>query len=338
MEHLIQRNVPLHQYTTLHVGGVADYFARVRNVAELKEALHFARQAEVPVFILGGGSNVLVSDEGFLGLVILMDIKGREYQEVGEGQYHLHLGAGEILDEVVEETVEKNLWGLENLSTIPGTVGAIPVQNVGAYGVEVSSLIISVTAINIKTFAEKKFSNDECQFVYRDSFFKSDEGKQWCIVSVTIALTAIHSPKIQYADLALHQTDGSTPRSVRTLVQEIRSKKFPDWKVVGTAGSFFKNPLITKAAYDELILQYPDIPGYIQTDGRIKVSLGYILDKVCDLKGHCEGSVCLFERQALVLVANNGTTATEVKHFSDTIKEKVFLKTKINIECEVLFL
>ena len=337
MEHLIQRNVPLDQYTTLHVGGVADYFAKVGSLAELKEALHFAKQAEVPIFILGGGSNVLVPDEGFSGLVIMMNIKGRTYEEMNE-QIHLTLGAGEILDEIVLETVEKNIWGLENLSSIPGTVGAVPVQNVGAYGVEVSSIIISVDAIHLKTFEEKKFSNDECQFLYRDSFFKNEEGKQWCITSVTIALTKTHSPKLQYADLALLDEAQSTPALVRSAIQAIRAQKFPNWKEIGTAGSFFKNPIITAEDFAVLTEQYPSIPGYIQSDGMVKVSLGYILDKVCELKGYCDGDVCLYQNQALVLVAHVGSTAADIKNFSDAIKEKVFLKTKIKIECEVLFL
>lgn len=338
MEHLIQRNVPLHPYTTFHIGGVADYFAKVSTEAELKEVLHFAKQADVPVFILGGGSNVLVSDEGFSGLVILMNIKGRAYEQVGEDTYHLRAGAGEILDEVVEATVQKNLWGLENLSSIPGTVGAIPVQNVGAYGVEVSSIIISVDAINIKTFEEKKFSNDECQFLYRDSFFKHSIGKEWCITFVTLSLTTTYSPKLQYADLALHEGTHATPTSVRTIVQDIRAQKFPNWNEIGTAGSFFKNPIIAVAEYEVLKLQYEGIPGYVQPDGMVKVSLGYILDKVCGLKGFCNGPVCLYEKQALVLVAHKGATATDVKNFSDAIKEKVFSKTNIQIECEVLFL
>ncbi len=338
MEQLIQRNVPLQKYTTLHVGGVADYFATVKSMDELTQVLHFAKQAALSVFILGSGSNVLVSDKGFSGLVILMDIKGRDYTEVGDTKCHLRLGAGEILDTVIEESVKNNLWGIENLSSIPGTVGAIPVQNVGAYGVEVSSIIISVDAINIKTFVEKKFSNDECQFLYRDSFFKTSAGKDWCITFVTVALTSAHSPQLHYADLASRGEATSTPQSVRTLVQNIRAQKFPNWKEVGTAGSFFKNPIITQGEYEKLKLQYIGIHGYIQADGKVKVSLGYILDKVCGLKGYCDGAVCLYDKQALVLVAQEGATATEIKNFSNVIKEKVFLKTKINIDCEVLFL
>ena len=333
----IQENVSLKQYTTLKVGGVADYVAEVNDVAELRAALLFAEQTKVPPLILGGGSNVLINDAGYRGLVIRVGICGREYNDMSDTECLVRVGAGEVLDAVVAESVNRGLWGLENLSSIPGSVGGTPVQNVGAYGVEVSSLIKSVEAMNIHTREEKIFSNDECLFLYRNSFFKTDEGKQWVITAVTFSLSKVHNPKIQYADLvSLQEIHALTPTFVRETVQHIRSQKFPDWTTAGTAGSFFKNPIISAAHFADLKQQYPELPGHIQSDGSIKVSLGYVLDKVCGLRGHCEGGVCLYEKQALVLVTEGNVSAEEINSFSKKIVEKVFLKTKIEIESEVV--
>ncbi|MBP6924084.1 MAG: UDP-N-acetylmuramate dehydrogenase [Candidatus Pacebacteria bacterium] len=333
---ILRENVALGQYTTLKVGGVADYVVEVGNLEELKEACLFAKQTNRPPLILGGGSNVLIGDEGYPGLVIIMNIKGRTYRYEGD-QCLLVLGAGEIFDDVVRETCEKSLWGLENLSSIPGSVGATPVQNVGAYGVEVSSLIKKVVAINFETLKEKTFSNDECGFLYRDSFFKSDAGKSWVITSVTFGLSKILVPQLSYADLApLREQKNVSPQMVRKSIEDIRSQKFPDWHTIGTAGSFFKNPIIETMHYEQLKQQYPELVGYLY-DGNVKVSLGWILDKVCGLKGHCEGNVCLFEKQALVLVTQPNATAKDIKSFTKHIQEKVFTATKIKIETEVLF-
>jgi UDP-N-acetylmuramate dehydrogenase len=254
------------------------------------------------------------------------------------GHMLLTVAAGEMLDDIIQETVDKKLWGLENLSAIPGTVGATPVQNVGAYGVEVSALIESVSAIHSKTGEEKIFSNDDCQFSYRDSYFKTETGKSWIITSVTFILQTTPNPQLTYADLApLLGKFTPTPAMVRSLVQNVRANKFPDWSRLGTAGSFFKNPVITETHFRGLQNIDNSLPGFKQENGLYKVPLGYILDKVCGLKGYTKGSVALYEKQALVLVANQGATATEVKNFVEEIREVVLQKTNIQIECEVRF-
>jgi UDP-N-acetylmuramate dehydrogenase len=339
MELLLRENVPLSQYTTLKVGGVADYVVEVKSVEDLKKALMLAQErTKTAPLILGGGSNVLIPEEGYRGLVIIMNMKGREYKDEADTLCQLRLGAGEVLDDVVAETCEKGLWGLENLSSIPGSVGATPVQNVGAYGAEVSSLITNVQAIHRETFEEKNFSNDECVFLYRDSFFKSEAGKSWIITSVTFSLSKTLIPQLEYADLvSLRERSDLTPQVVREAVQVIRAGKFPDWHTVGTAGSFFKNPIIEATHFADLQQQYPGIVGYIQENDMVKVSLGWILDKVCGLKGYCDEHVCLFEKQALVLVTKSTATADDIKKFTVDVQKKVFEKTKINIETEVLF-
>ena len=229
------------------------------------------------------------------------------------------------------------MWGLENLSSIPGTIGATPVQNVGAYGVEVADLIETVNAVHIDSLEKKIFSKAECGFGYRDSFFKTPAGKKWCVTSVTYALSTVPKPVLHYKDLATLQTENETDQNkIREHVAKVRSEKFPDWNIVGTAGSFFKNPIIKKELFIELQKTYEDIPGHENEFGDVKVSLGWILDKVCNLKGFTKGRVGLYQNQALVLVTEIGATAKEVDLFVDEIKKLVAEKTNIKIEREVL--
>jgi len=322
-------------HTTLHVGGVADYFAEVTTAEELQQALCFATQNTVPVFVLGGGSNVLFPDAGYRGLVIKNAIHTRVVVD-HQDTVLVTAGAGENWDAFVADMCAAGYWGIENLSAIPGTVGATPIQNVGAYGVEVSQVIDHVTAINAVTREEKIFTPAECQFDYRDSYFKSGEGKRWIVIAVTFVLSKKPNPNFQYADLhSLQSIKNISVADVRQAVVKIRSQKFPDWSTVGTAGSFFKNPIVTRADYLRLKELYPELPAHQTSTGDWKLSLGWILDKVCDLKGFCIDEVCLYEKQALVLTST-GTSAESILHFVTLIIKKVFEKTQIKIEPEVL--
>jgi len=335
----IEENISLAAHTTLHIGGVARYFVEVGTVEEVKEAARFAEQNALPLLVIGGGSNMLVADEGFAGLVILNRLAGREYHVVGDGTVELVCQSGEMLDTVVADSVAKGYWGLENLSAIPGTVGATPVQNVGAYGVEVSQLISQVAVYNLVTGESEIFSNDECDFAYRESFFKKEIGKNYFITAVHFILREDATPKIGYVDLQ-KKFGGTTPTlaEVREEVIKIRSQKFPDWHVLGTAGSFFKNPTIPRYEADRLHALYPELPQYEAGPGMVKISLGYVLDKLCGLKGYTKGNVGLYEAQALVLVNHGGATASEIKKFAMHIADLVFVKTKIVITPEVQFI
>jgi UDP-N-acetylmuramate dehydrogenase len=289
--------------------------------------------------VIGGGSNMLVADEGFAGVVVINRLRGIEYHELDGGMVELVCQSGEMFDEVVADTVAKGYWGLENLSAIPGTVGATPVQNVGAYGVEVAQLISKVEVYNLVTGERKIFSNDDCDFGYRESFFKKEVGKNYFITAVHFLLSKNTTPKIGYADLQ-KKFAGTAPTlaAVRDEVIAIRSQKFPDWKVFGTAGSFFKNPTIPRYEADLLREQYPELPQYEAGPGMVKISLGYVLDKLCGLKGYTRGNVGLYERQALVLVNHGGATAEEIKKFAMHIADLVYVKTKIVITPEVQFI
>lgn len=332
----MQQNVPLTHMTTFKVGGEAEYFAVAESVEELAALASVARERGLPVHILGGGSNLLVSDDGVQGLVIKNEIKGIVHKTEDETVL-VTAGAGEEWDSFVGHTVKEGWWGLENLSAIPGTVGATPIQNVGAYGVEVGNLIQEVKVYSLR---EQKFltmSQDECRFGYRDSIFKSEAGKELVVVSVTYALTTTPNPHTHYKDLAEYfsgHVGEPSQEEIRNAVVLIRSKKFPDWRQLGTAGSFFKNPVISTEHYNELSEQYEGLPGFPTKDGKVKTSLGWILDKVCDLRGAREGNVGTYEKQSLVLINFGGATEVEVSNFAETIKDVVFAKTKISIEME----
>ncbi len=337
IEHEMRTNVPLSSYTTFHIGGPAEYFVTVENEEQLVAAIEWANAGAFPVTVLGGGSNVLVSDRGVKGLVVHLLIKGFEYDEQGEAVF-VHAGAGEVFDDVVAYAVSHGWWGLENLSSIPGYVGATPVQHGGAYGVERSQLIVSVEAYDVDRGVMRSFSNEECLFEYRDSFFKSTEGKRFVITRVTYKLSKYARPQLQYRDLEVWKSarDGEVGiYDIRQAVQEIRARKFPDWHTTGTAGSFFKNPVISLEQYKRLCVRYPELPGHAQAQGGVKVSLGWILDRVLALRGYQIGNVGTYENQALVLVNHGGATAHDVEVFARAIQKKVFDATGIPIEWEV---
>ena len=334
---IIKQNIPLAPYTTLGVGAQAEYFCEVGTEAELREVVTWAEENKHVVTVLGGGSNVLVRDEGIQGLVLRVCILGATYQVLDDESVCVMVGAGVLLDDLVNELVEKKLWGLENLSAIPGTVGAVPIQNVGAYGVEASEVIMKVTVYDKETNTVHEIDRATCVFGYRDSLFKKEEGKRYIILSVTFIVSTIANPKLAYKDLREIFAEGKVPdiAQVRNAVCKIRAQKFPDYTVIGTAGSFFKNPIITHKEFERLSATYPELPGFPQGEGMIKVSLGWILDKVCNLKGYSEGEVGLYEKQALVLFCTKGIASDDVVSFSEKIIEKVFQKTSIRIEREV---
>lgn len=332
----LNQNVPLAPHTTLGVGGAAAWFVEVASIEMVMSAVAYAKAHQLPFVVLGGGSNVLVPDAGYLGLIIKMNITGIREVATSRDTVTITVGAGVSLDTLVAYTVERGWWGLENLSAIPGTVGATPVQNVGAYGVEVADCIESVEVFDGMTDTVCLLSNHDCRFGYRTSLFKEFPSR-YIITAVTFTLSLLPRPQCEYADLRQYFGAGATPSllAVRQAVQAIRAQKFPDWTVVGTAGSFFKNPIIPSALAQPLLQKFPDLPQYPAGDGMIKLSLGYILDKICGLKGYSNGLVGLYEKQALVVVVERGASARAVMAFADEIIKKVFLQTGIVVEREV---
>ncbi len=334
----LQSRIPLAPLTTLKCGGSAEYFAEVDSIEALEGALAFAEEKNLTVTILGGGSNVLVNDAGVRGLVIRPMFTSILYRTEGTDVY-VESGAGVTLDALVADTVAKQLWGIENLSGIPGSVGAVPIQNVGAYGVEAKDVVHEVTVYNRDTKHAEKLSTVECAFAYRHSFFKTEAGKRYVVMSVTFKLSTLPHPRISYRDLKEYFKEDTAPslEAIRTAVVAIRDGKFPDWHTVGTAGSFFKNPIISREVYEALQLKFPLVPGFAEAGG-VKVPLGWILDHVLNVKGYREGNVGLYEKQALVLVKYGNASSDEVLDFAEHIRERVFVATGVHVEFEAVYI
>lgn len=330
----IREHVPLSSLTTLKVGGFVRYVVECASEHDVREALVFAREQNLPWSVLGEGSNVLASDNGYAGVLLLMRIPGCVFEERDDSVLAT-VGAGVPWDEFVTLCVERGLWGVENLAGIPGTTGASPVQNIGAYGTEVCDSIVEVRVLDIKTGQVQSIPNEDCAFGYRESRFKHD--KTLVILSVIFMLKIEGAPSLGYKDLATYEVQNGAltiPKTIAEAVRSIRAQKFPDLATHGTAGSFFKNPTIPEQKYLELKERFEGLPGF-PNDAGVKIPLAFVLDHILNLRGYTEGNVSLFERQPLVLVARAEATAHEVDVFAKSIAQRVYDATTISIEREV---
>lgn len=332
-----EEQVPLAPFTTFRIGGPARYFCRVASEDALLEAVRFSRVKGLPLFVLGGGSNLLVSDAGFGGVVVKMETRGIAYGD-RDGRTLVSAAAGERWDDLVEDTVKRALFGLENLSAIPGTVGAAPAQNIGAYGVEISQVIEQVRVLDTRSLEFLDLGKDDCQFGYRHSVFKRLKGR-YVITRVEFRLNRAGRVNLQYQDLAQYFAArgmaAPTLRQVRDAVVEVRGGKLPDCGRWGTAGSFFKNPFVPRPTFDKLRREHPELPGHPEPDGRIKLSLGWILDKICKVRGFALGNASTYEKQALVVVSQPGASAADVVKLTTELRRRVQEATGLVIEAEV---
>jgi len=334
---MIQENIPLASLTTFKIGGPARYFKKVQSVEELKEALSFAKEKNLNIFILGGGSNILVSDDGFDGLVIKIEIRGVE-----EKDGVLSAGAGESWDALVEHAIQKNLWGIENLSGIPGTVGGAVVQNIGAYGQALSQTLERVEVWDVQEGKEWRLTQGEYQSGYRDSIFKREPGR-FVVLRVALKLVEAGHPEVSYKDLAARFKDRNPSlQEIRSAVLEIRAGKFPDLSVEGSAGSFFKNPVLAEAEAKKLQTRYPELPLFpLPETTDVKVPLAWFLDyrhNVLDMRDVAVGGARLYEKQFLVLVAKRHTSAQDVQALAALVQKRVHDTLSIDIEPEVMMM
>ncbi len=333
----IQNNILLAEKTTFRIGGIAKFYTEVFSLEDLKEAINFSKKEKIPFVVIGGGSNLLINDKDFNGLVIKNSILGIEWNDLGE-KISVSACSGENWDNLVSLTVERGLFGFENLSLIPGSVGASPIQNIGAYGAEVKQTIESVEAFDTEKMEIISFTNKECKFGYRDSIFKKPENKKYIVTRVNYILQKSGDTFIGYTDLADYFVRRgiarATPKEVREAVIYIRTNKLPDIKKVGTAGSFWKNPVVTRERFDELKKIFPEIPGHA-TEGAMKLSAGWIIDKILGLKGYCIGDACVSEKQALVLVNKGKATYEDINNLAKKIETETKEKINISLEREV---
>jgi len=333
----IQEQINLAQFTTFNIGGPAKYFIEVFNKEEIKEALQWAKDNKEPILILGGGSNMLLADNGFVGLAIKNSLKGIvDIQEVGD-EILIQSGSGEKWDDLVEYSLIREYWGLENLTYIPGTVGASPVQNIGAYGVEVKDVFDSLEAINIETLEEKIFKAGDCDFGYRSSAFKKVLKGQYLITSVTFRLSKLSNPRLDYGALK-DELDKDisklTPRDIAIAVKAARQSKLPETDEWGSSGSFFQNPIISVEQITALQKQYPDIKSYPAGEGLVKMPAGWLIDQA-GWKGKNLGPAGVWDKQALVLVNKGGAKSEDIKKLAQTIQKDIKEKFGIDLMPEV---
>ena len=334
----IEEHVALAPYTTFKIGGSADYFCNVRTKRDLEDALAFCRKKSIPFYIVGGGSNLLISDSGFRGLVIKIELRGRLSRDIDTNFVEVSVAAGENWDTFVEEAVLRGVCGIENLSGIPGSVGGTPIQNVGAYGAEVADVIVSVTACNAETGTWHRFTADECKFDYRTSYFKTLVGRKYIISEVTFRLQKQGRLNTSYKDLTnyfIEHKELPTLLSVRRAVLEIRSRKFPDLQTYGTAGSFFKNPIVSASVAARVCKLFPNIPLFPVSKNKTKIPAAWLIEHVGGFKGSTSRNVGSFQNQALVVVNYGDAKADDVMEFGNNIINDIYAKTGIQLEREV---
>lgn len=333
----LQHNVDLTPLNTFGLNARARYFTALENAALLPELCALPEFDRSSVLWLGGGSNVLFMQD-YPGLVVHMCNSG--VREIGrsDGLVYIEAQAGEIWHDFVLQTLEMGLSGLENLSLIPGTVGASPVQNIGAYGVEVKDVIRSVRCFDLETGKFVELDNAQCRFAYRESIFKQEGKGRYVITAVTFALRENFEPNIRYGDLAaiLEENCGGreiTAKDVSDAVCIIRRSKLPDPKELGNVGSFFKNPVVPVQQATALKKQYSDMPAYPQENGSVKLAAGWLIDQ-CRLKGYEVGGAAVHDKQALVLVNRNQATAADVRALAEYVCNQVEEKFGVALQPE----
>jgi UDP-N-acetylmuramate dehydrogenase len=339
---LLEADVALAPLTTLGLGGHARFFTRVESEGDVAEALGWAAQHGHRSFVLGGGSNVVVPDAKLDGLVIAMGLRGRRVEGTGEVRL-VTAGAGEPWEQLVAWSVEQGLSGLECLSGIPGLVGATPIQNVGAYGQEVSETIQQLCAFDREARTFVTIAGNECEFGYRDSRFKGRDKDRFVVTEVTFALRAGGAPKIKYPELerAVGATTGAPSLAqVRRVVLELRRSKSmvidPDDPNSRSCGSFFVNPVVSSEAADSASvgLGRPDLPRFAQPDGRVKLPAAFLIEHCGFAKGLRRGNVGISSRHALALVAHAGASSTELVAFAAEVARSVRERTGIELQPE----
>ncbi len=327
----ILQNVSLKNYSTMRLGGNAAYLTEVKDRHELVNAINWAEQNNIPLLIIGSGSNIVWRDEGFQGLIIVNRILRFEELNEDEENYYVTVGSGENWDSVVARTVEKGMTGMEALSLIPGTAGAVPVQNVGAYGQEVANILVSVEAYDNQT---KQFVNIplvDCAFGYRTSRFKTTDRGRFYITAITFHLFHGNPQPPFYnavqAYFEQNQVTNPTPQILRSAVMAIRQSKLPDPNVVANNGSFFANPIVSGDYFAQLRTLYPEIPGWPTTDGQVKIPAAWLLERSGYKDFHdADTGMATWAAQPLVFVNEKAGSTAQLLIFkqkiADTIKQK----------------
>jgi UDP-N-acetylmuramate dehydrogenase len=331
---MLSKNVSLKNYNTFRLDYKSESFFSVSSEEEaIKVLLDSARIK--PILIIGGGSNLLITED-YKGTIIHPEISGINIEEMHTDYVIVSAGAGIDWDSFAEWTVENGFGGIENLSLIPGTVGAAPVQNIGAYGVEVKDIIEKVRTVSVENGSVREFLNNECLFGYRSSIFKTDLKGKYLITRVYFKLASNPSFNLNYGSLAgeVSKLGGATLKNVRDSVINIRRNKLPDPDIIGNAGSFFKNPVVDLSTAESLRKRYPQIPCYKDASGGIKLAAGWLIEQ-CGWKGKRSGNTGVYDKQALVIVNYGDASGQEILDFSEEIRKSVWYRFEVELEREV---
>jgi len=343
----IQENIPLTPFTTFNIGGPAKYFVRVKNEQELIEALNYAQNNGLYIYILGEGSNTLISDRGFEGLVIKLELKGITH-ETKEDRVLITVRAGEDWDKLVEFSVKQGWWGIENMSGIPGTAGAALIQNINAYGQHAGDVIDEVKVFDRQTQEEAVLNKEQCNFRYRQSIFNSEAKGRYVVLSVVFSLHKNSEPNIDYLDVIKYfevlNIAVPSQSQIRKAIIEIRGRKFPDLSKDGTAGSFFKNILLKPDEYqamlakikdkfgDDVARQLDEIRLKFSVEDEYKIPTGFIADKILGLKGLRVGGAKLSEKQVITVISEGKTAkADDVMNLFKLVRQKIYDVTGVAV-------
>jgi UDP-N-acetylmuramate dehydrogenase len=335
------RNYSLKEHNTFGIDAKCRRFIEFEDDDEAVEVAKILRESAIPYIIIGGGSNLLLTKD-FDGIVVRSGIKGHCFEESGdrsqETVVRMTCGSGEVWDDMVATSIKAGYYGMENLSLIPGDVGASAVQNIGAYGVEAKDLIVSVEAVEIATGQVVTISGKDCGYGYRQSKFKQEWKNRYLITHVTYQLSTSFQPHLDYGnirqELERKGITEPTAQQVRDIIIDIRNAKLPDPKVMGNAGSFFMNPIVPKDKYETLAAQYPTMPHYEVDGSHEKIPAGWMIEQ-CGWKGKSLGRAGVHDKQALVLVNRGGATGAEIVALCDAIRKDVKAKFGIDIHPEV---
>ena len=326
------KNYNLKAHNTFGIDAKCSRFLEYESVAEAQKVAKILRESSIPYIIIGGGSNLLLTKD-YEGIVVHSACKGVERR--GNS---LICGSGEVWDDIVAKSIAMQLYGAENLSLIPGDVGASAVQNIGAYGSEVKDLIRKIKAVEISTGTVREFNHTECEYGYRQSRFKHEWKNRFLIISVEYELSEAFQPRLDYgnirAELERRNITEPTAQQLRDTIIDIRNAKLPDPKVMGNAGSFFMNPIVSREKYEQLAAQYEGMPHYEIDADHVKIPAGWMIDQ-CGWKGKSLGRAGVHDKQALVLVNRGGATGAEIVALCEAIQKDVKVKFDIDIHPEV---
>jgi UDP-N-acetylmuramate dehydrogenase len=327
-------NASFKSLNNFNIDGNTRYLAVIKNNQQLLAALDFVEQNQLPYIVLGGGSNVLMTQD-FNGLIVHMAIPDITLLDETAEHIYIQIGAGVNWHEFVQYCLAKQYYGIENLALIPGTVGAAPIQNIGAYGVEIKDVFHELEAINLATKNTELFDDTRCDFSYRNSLFKKDQDK-YIVTNVTFRLNkqahvVLTDRSVQH-ELEQLKISKPSPTQLSEIICQIRRRKLPYDKAIGNAGSFFTNPFISETHFNTIKMQYSDAIGFPAGEGLIKIAAGWMIDK-CGWRGHREGDAGVYVHNALVLVNHGKATGTEILHLAEKIKGSV--RTRFNVELEM---